>query len=96
MNARTTQFGLVIINVCLLIVLALVTFENASIAQTSRANRYIALPSSVNGLPSGVVYILDTNQQELVAITWDHNAQRLIPLGYRPVAKDAETALNHR
>jgi len=96
MNARTTQAGLVIINVCLLIVLAFVTFENASVAQASRANRYIALPGSVNGLSSGVVYILDTSQQELVAITWDHNEQRLVPLGYRPVAKDAETAINNR
>ena len=92
---RKTQMGLIALNACLLLVLAFVSFENATVGQTSRAHRYIALPSSINGLSAGVVYILDTSQQELVAITWDHNSKRLVPLGYRPVAADSQAAVNN-
>lgn len=95
MSARKTRIGLLILNVCLLLVLAFVTFENVTIAQTSRSHRYIAIPSTVNGLSTGVVYIMDTSQQELVAITWDHNANRLVPLGYRPIAADAQSAVKN-
>ena len=95
MDARKTQIGLLALNACLLLVLAFVTFENTSIGQTSRSHRYIALPSTINGLSSGVVYIMDTSQQELVAITWDHNSRSLVPLGYRPIASDSQAALNN-
>ena len=95
MNARKTQIGLLALNACLLLVLAFVTFENATTAQTARTHRYIALPSTINELSTGVVYIMDTSQQELVAITWDHNSKSLIPLGYRPIAADSQSAANN-
>mgnify|MGYP001255705035 CR=1 FL=1 len=96
MKKRKSTMGLLALNICLLCIFAFVTFEKQTEAQTTRAHRYIAVPGEVNGLTPGVVYIMDTSQQELVAITWDHYNKRLTPLGYRPIAADAQAALRNQ
>ena len=93
MDKSKSKIGLLVFNLCLLCVFAVVTLEKQSEAQTTRSHRYLAVSGNVNGLTPGVVYIMDTSQQELVAITWDHNKNRLTPLGYRPIAADAQSAL---
>jgi len=90
----SVQF-LLLLNATLLVMLVFSILVNTAEAQVIRSHRYMAIDGKVNGLTSGVVYILDTTQQELVAITWDHNENRLVPLGYRPVAADAASALKN-
>tara|TARA_B100001750_G_C15405313_1_gene544826 strand:- start:526 stop:813 length:288 start_codon:yes stop_codon:yes gene_type:complete len=83
---------LFLLNATLLVILVFSASINMAEAQVTPTRRYMAIDGEVNGLTSGVVYILDTTTQELVAITWDHNENRLVPLGYRPVAADAASA----
>lgn len=88
----TPRNGLIALNVMLLVVFAAVSFVPESVAQTTPAGNYIAVPAKVNGVTSGVVYIMDTTQQELVAVTWDHNNNRIAPLGYRNIKTDTTSA----
>ncbi len=86
---------LIAVNAVLLVLLCIVVTSQTSDAQETRGHRYIAVDGEVNGVTPGVVYILDTTHQELVAVTWDHNEKRIVPLGYRPIASDAASALRN-
>ena len=92
MKQTTSRKGLIALNALLLVAFAAVSFVPESIAQTPRSGHYIAIPAKVNGVTSGVVYIVDTAQQELVAVTWDHNNNRISTLGYRNIKTDAANA----
>ena len=87
-NARN---GVIALNILFACILAAVTFAPSSDANTTATQRYIAIPGIVNGMPMGAVYIADTTQQELVAVTYDPNNLVLKNLGYRNLASDAQT-----
>jgi|TARA_Y100000294_G_C8483358_1_gene307702 hypothetical protein len=91
----TSRNGLLALNVLLLVVLATVSLVPTSRAQTPEQNQYLAVAGKVNGLTSGVVYIVDTqrNQGELVASTWSHNDNRIIILGKRSLSADSARAM---
>ncbi len=91
----TSRNGLIALNTLLLAVLAAVTLAPVSDAQVPERGQYLAVSGKVNGLNSGVVYIVDTqrNGGELVASTWSHNANRIEILGKRILAADAAKAL---
>ncbi|MEE2819706.1 MAG: hypothetical protein VX615_03745 [Planctomycetota bacterium] len=95
MKVSLKQSTLFAINAVLLFLLWHSVTSRVSDAQETRGHRYIAVNGDVNGVTPGVVYILDTTHQELIAITWDHNENRLVPLGYRPIASDAASALRN-
>ena len=88
----TSRSGLIALNAMLLVVFGAVSFVPDSVAQSPTIGNYIAIPAKVNGVTSGVVYIVDTTQQELVAVTWDHNNNRVATLGYRNIKTDAGNA----
>ena len=92
MKTSLKQSTLIAINAVLLFLLWHSVTSEVTGAQETRGHRYIAVEGDVNNITPGVVYILDTTNQELVAITWDHNENRLVPLGYRPIASDAASA----
>ena len=92
MKTSLKQSTLIAINAVLLFLLWHSVTSEVTNAQETRGHRYIAVEGDVNNITAGVVYILDTTHQELVAITWDHNENRLVPLGYRPIASDAASA----
>ena len=94
-NKSTSRNGLIALNVMLLVVFAGVSLVPDSVAQTPPVGHYIAVPAKVNGVTSGVVYIMDTSQQELVAVTWDHNNNRIATLGYRNIKTDTANALRN-
>jgi hypothetical protein len=91
----TSRNGLIALNTALLAVLAAVSLVPVTEAQVPTQNQYLAVSGMVNGLGSGVVYIIDTqlNQGALVASTWNHNANRIEILGKRSLSKDAATAM---
>ncbi|MBC8200679.1 MAG: hypothetical protein H8E86_01435 [Planctomycetes bacterium] len=90
----TTRNGLVALNTALLVVLAAVSFAPVSDAQEPVQGQYLAVSGNVNGLNSGVVYIVDTQRNgAMVASTWRHNADRIVILGKRSITEDAVRAL---
>ena len=91
-NSTTSRGGLIALNLLLLAIFAAVSFVPETIAQTPKSGHYISVPAKANGITSGIVYILDTDNQELVAVTWDHNNNRIATLGYRNIKSDAITA----
>ena len=91
-SKTTSRNGLIALNALLLSVFAAVSFVPETIAQTQKSGNYISVPAKTNGITSGVVYILDIENQELVAVTWDHNKNRIAALGYRNIETDAITA----
>ena len=92
MTKTTSRRGLIALNVLFLGIFAAVSLVPETVVQTSHAGHYIAVSSEVNGISSGVIYIMDTARQELVAVTWDHNNNRVAVLGYRNVATDVANA----
>ncbi|MDP6602071.1 MAG: hypothetical protein QGH76_07220 [Phycisphaerales bacterium] len=98
-NASPTRgplAGLIALNAVLLAILAAVVFMPAAEAQVVNRHRYTAAAAHINGVEAGVVFILDTTTQELVAAAWNHNTKMVEPLGYRGVASDAASALRGR
>jgi len=91
----TSRNGLIALNTALLAVLAAVSLVPVTEAQVPTQNQYLAVSGMVNGLGSGVVYIIDTqlNQGALVASTWNHNTNRIEILGKRSLSKDAAAAM---
>lgn len=91
----TSRNGLIALNTALLAVFAAVSLVPVTEAQVPTQNQYLAVSGMVNGLGSGVVYIIDTqlNQGALVASTWNHNTNRIEILGKRSLSKDAAAAM---
>jgi len=86
---------LVALNVGLLGLLAAVTWSSSALAQADgRARgRYLAVSGGVPGTGADVIWIVDTVNQEMVALTWDPDRKRIVGVGYRDLAVDAATAL---
>ncbi len=91
----TSRNGLIALNTALLSTLAAVSLVPVSGAQVPERGQYLAVSGEVNGLNSGVVYIVDTqrNGGELVASAWNHNSNRIEILGKRSLSADAAKAL---
>jgi hypothetical protein len=91
----TSRNGLIALNTALLAVLAAVSLVPVTEAQVPTQNQYLAVSGMVNGLGSGVVYIVDTQlgQGTLIASSWNHNANRIEILGKRSLSKDAAAAM---
>ncbi len=51
--------------------------------------QYLMVSGQINGLSSNAIYLLDTVNQEVVAITWDRSQRGFKGLGYRSFADDA-------
>ncbi len=91
---RKQKNGLLVLNATLLAALALVTFAPIADAQRNRSvNRargeYTMVAGQVQGLAEAAIYIIDSNNEELVAVRWDQSRQDLAPIGYRNLALDA-------
>ncbi len=93
---NTSRAGLIALNTLLLAVFAAVSFVPVTEAQTTSSGRYLAVTSEINGLTQGVVYIMDTNTQQLLACAWDHNRNHIIILGYRSISSDRASVLGNQ
>ena len=81
--------GLIALNVALLALLAWVTFPSSAGAQSRRNGLYSIVGGTVNGAPTGVAYIVDEVNQEMVAVSWNDTTKKLVGLGYANLAADA-------
>ncbi len=87
----SSRNGVIALNMVLIALLCLIVFIPKTEAQLSGESTYIAVPSEANGLTTGAVYILDTSRQELVAVAWNRNKNKIMPLGYRNISSDANS-----
>jgi hypothetical protein len=90
-----THRWLIGVNAALLLTLALVTIVPAQplspAAQGRPRGQYVMLPAKQLGNPIGIVYVLDSVNEELMALRWDRASQRLEVVGFRDMINDAGT-----
>ncbi|MBC8310392.1 MAG: hypothetical protein H8E83_07760 [Planctomycetes bacterium] len=88
---NTSLSGVIALNVLLITILGFLVFVPNGNAQISVSPSYLAVPSQANGLTTGAVYIMDTSSHELVAVAWNRNKKKIVPLGYRNISMDAQS-----
>ena len=95
---RSVLRGLLLLNAVLLIVLALVTFGSAVKAQPAPRSRgeYTMVAGGGSGTDASIIWIADVANQELIAMTYDHNNRVLDGVGYRNLAADAASVVRGR
>lgn len=91
--------GLIALNIALLSVLILVTAMPAATAQTS-TNRtrgdYTMIGARAQGIAESIIWIIDANNQEMVALRYDQSTSSLRPIGYRNLAADSNQVRGSR
>ena len=81
--------GLLALNAALLGVLAMVSLGSGADAQQARSRgQYTAVAGGVNGANGEVVYIADVVNQEILAITYNRDDQRLEGIAWRSLRQD--------
>jgi hypothetical protein len=88
-SSRSTIRPLLLLNLALLIVLGAVTFGAHSNAQQARGD-YTMAAGDARGTSSGVVYIVDTRNQEMVAVSYDGVNNQFMGIAYRNLRRDME------
>ncbi|HYE60775.1 MAG TPA: hypothetical protein VD997_02165 [Phycisphaerales bacterium] len=89
--------GLIAINAALLATLGAITFAPLATAQpgvgAGRARgQYTMVSGRTMSGGADAVYIIDSSNQELIALRWDTGKQSLMGLGYRNLSGDGATA----
>ncbi len=87
---------LVTLNVALLCALGAVTWWGSyAQAQSQRARargEYTMIAGRTSSGGPAAIYLVDSSNQELVALRWDTGKQALVGLGYRNMAGDGRAA----
>jgi hypothetical protein len=86
--------GLLVLNAALLAALALLTWGPAAIGQNAQAGArargdYTMIAGRTIAGGPAAVYIVDSANQELVALRWDQSKQQMVGMGYRNLQGDA-------
>ena len=84
--------GLLALNGALLLVLGAVTLGPRVEAQPRARADYTMVAGGAQGALGGAVYIIDTTNQELLALTYDPSQSEFYGIGYRNLIVDAMTA----
>ena len=79
----------VVVNAIGLALLAAVTFAPTAGAQYRARGAYTMAAGRANGADSSVVYVVDTANQELIAVTYNPNTKLIDGVGYRHIGADA-------
>lgn len=90
---RKLPRGLLAANAALLLLLGAVTLAPTAGAQRA-ANRapgdYTMVAGRIQGGSSNAVYIVDSANQEMIAVRWNIGAKSLDGVGYRDLSADAQ------
>lgn len=92
MQDKRRYTGLICLNAVLLAALAAVTLiPDASGQRNNRRPRgeYTMVGGQVQGIPESALWLVDSTNQEMLVLRWNHSQKRLEPLGYRNLAADA-------
>jgi hypothetical protein len=86
---------LIALNLGLLAGLAMVSWSASADAwQNGRARgKYLAVSGGAPGATGDVVWIVDTVNQQMIALSWDPNTKAMVGVGFRDLTIDAGTAL---
>jgi hypothetical protein len=87
---RTSNLrALIALNGVLLALLAAVTLAPTVNAQLRPRGQYLMVAGGANNVQSSVVYVIDTVNQEMIALTYDAASRTVNGLAYRNIAADA-------
>lgn len=91
--AKPRTRNLLILNGTLVAVLGAIVLSPASLAQRgSRARgEYTMVSGRIIGGNANAVYIIDSSNQEMIAVRWNESSKSLDGLGYRDLSADAQT-----
>lgn len=94
---RRSNKHLLALNGVLVVALALVTFapgaEGRQTAARSRApGQYAMVSARIQGASDDAIFIVDSANEEMIAIRWDRSRRAIDGVGYRDLAADAELA----
>lgn len=95
MQTRRLPKGLVYLNAGLLLLLGAVTLAPSSLAQRGGARArgdYAMVSGKITGSSSHAVFIVDSANQEMVAVRWNESTKGLDAIGYRDLKEDAQLA----
>jgi hypothetical protein len=82
--------GLIALNAVLLGVLALVSLAPSAGAQAARSRgEYLMVGGHVNGVDGAAVFVIDSRNQEMIALALNNTTKALDGIGYRNLADDA-------
>jgi len=89
--------GLIALNAALFAALAVLTWGPLAIGQNAqpgtgraRGDYTMVAGKTISGGPAAV-YIVDSANQELVALKWDQGKQQMVGMGYRSLQADTRT-----
>ncbi len=88
--------GLLALNAALVALLAAVTFGANVDAQGRPRGEYTMVGGGVKGAESSAVYIVDTVNQEMLAVTYNQPEKSLEGIAYRNLAGDAASVQRAR
>lgn len=90
---RRSYGGLLALNAVLLAALGFVAFAPGAAGQSSASRRprgeYTMVGGLVQGFSESAIYVIDSTNQELIALRWDRSAKSLKGIGFRDLAADA-------
>ena len=91
MKKKSRYAGLLALNAALIAAMAVVTLAPVADAQARRARgEYTMVAGQVQGMTEAAIYIIDSNNAELVAVRWDQSRQQLAPIGFRDLNADSK------
>ena len=88
--------GLILLNGLLIALLGAVTFAPAAEAQQRFRGKYAMVSGRAQGSTPYLLYILDQNSRQLVAVRYNVQQDLLEGMGYRDLVKDAVTIRQNR
>lgn len=93
---RKGSRGLIALNIVLLLLLAALVLAPASVAQRATGGRargeYSMLSGKITGSTAHAVYILDSSNQDLIAVRWNESTKSMDAIGYRDLKEDAQAS----
>ncbi|TVQ62133.1 MAG: hypothetical protein EA378_06635 [Phycisphaerales bacterium] len=89
---RRALHPLIALNAVLVLVLCVVTLSPPVGAEQPRERArgdYTMVGGSIRGGASNAVFVVDSVNQELIAVRWNHSRRQLEGIGYRNLGTDA-------
>lgn len=93
-SPRLSPRNLIWLNAGLLLTLLGATVASTALAQNAAGARargdYTMASGRISVGGPHAIYVLDSANQEVVALRWDNSKQTLLPVGYRSLSRDAQ------
>jgi hypothetical protein len=90
----TKRRGLIALNAGLLVVLAAVSLAPQASAQRGARARgeYTMVSGRLTGGSNNAAYVIDSSNQEMIALVWNNGRKGLEGIGYRDITADSGAA----